>query len=582
MKTSELKTPPSSIKRSSSNGRSVESPHYNPLKKTTPSAEEHFKSKRFIGNTKLKAVLEGKHVIRFGATGREVGLIQQALLAQGVPLWKFGADEKFSSETRAAVIYFQRLWNLKITGQIDSTTLKSLDFHDPQVQLEKTALEKEAKEVLAKLLAAMKKKDEKQILKLLKESSSEVLQMVKKLDYYMAPNLRFKFKDNQDILELLEKFEANKKKEAEVKNFDQKSFEGDQIPQSAKELANEFYKAFNSRDKKKMLEVIGLDKHDEKYLRTVLAPMMEYYNNSTKNKFVTHLLDVLGADKIIMQRIKATGSDGFYGFIESDRRIKVLYHVDGSVVEGSLNTKEEGSFSRKWIGKNANFKVHFRFDTPSPNNWWDKQRALNKWHLNPRNKDLGGKDIEDIGRWCAEYLDSSGQLEASEQMSLTGFASFEGPPIYNKRLGYSRIYAIKKWLDIFPNTNFTFSVMSYGEEKAKQEVDSKKPSQLEREKDRKATIQVGSGNANIFIRYSAQMAIVMLSGSWIADADSNGVQNFNMDIISRYPGSLLREINELLSKANKELKPVKFLVNAFQKAADQRSQGVEDWLKRFK
>ena len=64
-----------------------------------------------------------------GSRGEAVRLVQQALLAEGYDLPKFGADGKFGTETAKAVKDFQRRWRMSVDGIVGDQTLGLLDVH---------------------------------------------------------------------------------------------------------------------------------------------------------------------------------------------------------------------------------------------------------------------------------------------------------------------------------------------------------------------------------------------------------------------------------------------------------------------
>jgi hypothetical protein len=84
---------------------------------------------RFMGNAVLQDVLNRRAVLRDSSSGDAVTRIQEALLAEGYELPKFGADGKFQSETRKAVKAFQRRWRLTEDGIVGDQTLGLLDAH---------------------------------------------------------------------------------------------------------------------------------------------------------------------------------------------------------------------------------------------------------------------------------------------------------------------------------------------------------------------------------------------------------------------------------------------------------------------
>lgn len=71
-------------------------------------------------------VITPRDTIEKGDSGDEVKKIQEALLAAGESLPKYGADGDFGSETLAAVKSFQKKHGLTETGIVDATTKKLL------------------------------------------------------------------------------------------------------------------------------------------------------------------------------------------------------------------------------------------------------------------------------------------------------------------------------------------------------------------------------------------------------------------------------------------------------------------------
>ena len=87
-------------------------------------------SPRFKGNVDLEACFDGEKIIKSGANGDHVRLIQQALIDAGFPLPKFGADGKYGNETAGAVREFQKQSGLEFAqqdGQVGPNTMSRLD-----------------------------------------------------------------------------------------------------------------------------------------------------------------------------------------------------------------------------------------------------------------------------------------------------------------------------------------------------------------------------------------------------------------------------------------------------------------------
>ena len=85
---------------------------------------------RFKGIPELEAAFDDERIVRFGNRGEHVSIIQQALLDAGFELPDFGVDGIFGSETKAAVMEFQRQSGLEfseVDGEIGSTTMSRLD-----------------------------------------------------------------------------------------------------------------------------------------------------------------------------------------------------------------------------------------------------------------------------------------------------------------------------------------------------------------------------------------------------------------------------------------------------------------------
>jgi peptidoglycan hydrolase-like protein with peptidoglycan-binding domain len=86
---------------------------------------------RFSGNLALEAAFDDERLIRRGAKGTHVRLIQQSLIDQGYPLPFGGADGIFGPETEAAVKRFQTdAGAVKIDGLVGPETMGLLDQHD--------------------------------------------------------------------------------------------------------------------------------------------------------------------------------------------------------------------------------------------------------------------------------------------------------------------------------------------------------------------------------------------------------------------------------------------------------------------
>jgi peptidoglycan hydrolase-like protein with peptidoglycan-binding domain len=84
-------------------------------------------SPRFSGDPVLEACLDGERVLQQGSHGAAVTSIQQALIDAGFPLPQFGADGAFGTETRNAVMDFQRASSLVEDGRVGPATMSALD-----------------------------------------------------------------------------------------------------------------------------------------------------------------------------------------------------------------------------------------------------------------------------------------------------------------------------------------------------------------------------------------------------------------------------------------------------------------------
>ncbi len=91
--------------------------------------DKELASSLFAGNAELKEVLNRRKLLRSGSTGDAVRLVQEALLAEGYELPKFGADGIFGPETAKAVREFQQRWRLQVDSIVGDQTLGLLDLH---------------------------------------------------------------------------------------------------------------------------------------------------------------------------------------------------------------------------------------------------------------------------------------------------------------------------------------------------------------------------------------------------------------------------------------------------------------------
>lgn len=85
------------------------------------------KSARFSGNERLENTYDNEAVVKKWTQGTHVLLIQEALLELGYELPDYGPDEKFGSETKKAVIEFQKDNGLNPDGVVGFKTLNALD-----------------------------------------------------------------------------------------------------------------------------------------------------------------------------------------------------------------------------------------------------------------------------------------------------------------------------------------------------------------------------------------------------------------------------------------------------------------------
>ena len=92
-------------------------------------ADKELRSALFSGDAELKDVLNKRKLLRAGSKGDAVKRVQQALLAEGYELPKFGADGAFGKETASAVKEFQTRWRMNVDGIVGDQTLGLLDAH---------------------------------------------------------------------------------------------------------------------------------------------------------------------------------------------------------------------------------------------------------------------------------------------------------------------------------------------------------------------------------------------------------------------------------------------------------------------
>jgi peptidoglycan hydrolase-like protein with peptidoglycan-binding domain len=88
-------------------------------------------SPRFARNLRLEAAFDDERLIRRGATGIHVELLQDSLIAMGYTLPGFGADGVFGPETEAAIKAFQTdARAVLIDGIVGPETMGLFDLHD--------------------------------------------------------------------------------------------------------------------------------------------------------------------------------------------------------------------------------------------------------------------------------------------------------------------------------------------------------------------------------------------------------------------------------------------------------------------
>jgi peptidoglycan hydrolase-like protein with peptidoglycan-binding domain len=102
------------------------------IQRTIGDGHDFLPASRFAGNVILEAVFDNEKVVdvNTNSTGAHVTLIQQALIALGYPLPRFGADSQFGDETKRAVNAFQRDVGLTPDGRVGFRTIDFLDKRD--------------------------------------------------------------------------------------------------------------------------------------------------------------------------------------------------------------------------------------------------------------------------------------------------------------------------------------------------------------------------------------------------------------------------------------------------------------------
>jgi peptidoglycan hydrolase-like protein with peptidoglycan-binding domain len=87
---------------------------------------------RFSGNLPLEAAFDNERLIRRGASGAPVRLLQESLVAMGYTLPEFGIDGIFGAETEAAIRQFQTdAGAVLVDGIVGPETMRLFDQHDP-------------------------------------------------------------------------------------------------------------------------------------------------------------------------------------------------------------------------------------------------------------------------------------------------------------------------------------------------------------------------------------------------------------------------------------------------------------------
>jgi peptidoglycan hydrolase-like protein with peptidoglycan-binding domain len=94
-----------------------------------PSPDKELISGLLSGDADLKDVLNKRKLLRQGSTGEAVRRVQEALLAEGYELPRFGADGIYGPETAGAVREFQTRWRMDVDGIVGDQTLGLLDMH---------------------------------------------------------------------------------------------------------------------------------------------------------------------------------------------------------------------------------------------------------------------------------------------------------------------------------------------------------------------------------------------------------------------------------------------------------------------
>lgn len=114
-------------------------------KALSPQGGQESKGLNLLSDPILAQVAQGKTIVNGGA-GSHIKLIQEALIAKGFPLPKYGADGRWGTETSNAVKAFQASQSLKPDGIVGRNTLLALCGKTPTVsnQPEATSAQPEA------------------------------------------------------------------------------------------------------------------------------------------------------------------------------------------------------------------------------------------------------------------------------------------------------------------------------------------------------------------------------------------------------------------------------------------------------
>jgi peptidoglycan hydrolase-like protein with peptidoglycan-binding domain len=87
------------------------------------------RSARFKGDKSLAKIFDGSEVLKKGATGLKVTILQQGLVDAGFALPLKGVSGEFNDETEAVLKKFQGAKSITATGEFDKATIIALDKH---------------------------------------------------------------------------------------------------------------------------------------------------------------------------------------------------------------------------------------------------------------------------------------------------------------------------------------------------------------------------------------------------------------------------------------------------------------------